>query len=75
MLGGEKRKSKVYASCLDVLGKLATSSVWIRGFKDKHMLRGCIQGSKTTSKLQRRYLEIKQETTFDSQVPSLKCNK
>ena len=46
MLGGEKRKSKVYASCLDVLGKLTTSSVWIRGFKDKHMLRGWFKARK-----------------------------
>ena len=73
MLRGEIRISKVYASCLDVLRKLATCTFWVRQFKNKNTLRRCIQGSKTTNKLQRRYLEVKQqEATCDSQIPSLK---
>ena len=73
MLVGEIRRSKVYASCLDVLRKLATCTFWVRRFKNKRTLRRCIQGSKTTNKLQRRYLEVKQqESTCDSQVPGLK---
>ena len=76
MLRGEIRISKVYASCLDVLRKLATCTFWVRQFKNKNTLRRCIQGSKTTNKLQRRYLEVKQqEATCDSQIPSLKWNK
>ena len=63
--------SKVYASCLDVLRTLATCSLWFRGFKDKKTMRGCIQVSKTTNRLQRNYLEVKtQEATYDSQDPA-----
>ena len=63
---GENRKSKLYASDLEVLRKLATSSVWVRGFKDKIKLRGFAQGPKTTNKLQRKCLEVKkQEATCD----------
>ena len=76
MLGGENVRSKVYASCLGVLRTLATCSFWVRGFKDKNTMHGCTQGSETTNKLQRMYWEVKkQEPTYDSQVPSLKCNK
>ena len=76
MLGGENRTIKVYASSLEVLRKPATCTFWVRRFKNKTTLRRCIQGSKTVNKLQRRYLEVKQhEPTFDSQLPSLKCNK
>ena len=76
MLRGEHIRKKVYASCLEVLRKLATWGSWVRRFKDKNTVRVCIQGSKTTNKLQRKYLEgIKLEATFDTQVPSLKCNK
>ena len=61
---------------LDVLRKLATCTFWVKRFKNKTTLRRCIQGSKTTNKLQRKYLEVKQqEHTSDSQLPSLKCNK
>ena len=75
MLGGENRRSKVYASCLDVLRTLATCSLWFRGFKDKNTMHECIQVSKTTNKLQRRYLEVKKrEAASDSEVPRLKCN-
>ena len=71
MLGDEHRRSRVYASCLDVLRTVPTCSLWFRGFKDKNTMRGCIQGSKITNKLQRKYLEVKkQETTYDSQVPA-----
>ena len=71
MLGVENRGSKVYASCLDVLRALATWSLWFRRFKDKNTMRGCIQVSKTTNRLQRNYLEVKkQEATYDSQVPA-----
>ena len=63
---GENRKSKLYASDLEVLRKLATSSVWVRGFKDKIKLRGFAQGPKTTNNLQGRCLEVKkQKTTCD----------
>ena len=73
MLGGGH---KVYVSCLEVLKKQATYNFWVRKFNDKNMLFVCIQGLKTTKKLQRNYLEgKKQEATYDSQVPSLKCNK
>ena len=73
MLRSEYIRSKVYASYLEVLRKLATCSFWFRRFKDKSTLRGCIQGSKTINKLQRRYLEVKkQEGTIQ---PSLKRNK
>ena len=73
MLRSEHIRSKVYASCLEVLRTLATCSFWFRRFKDKSMLHGCIQGSKTTNKLQRRYLEVKkQERTI---LPSLKRKK
>ena len=73
MLRSEHIRSKVYASYLEVLRKLATCSFWFRRFKDKSTLRGCIQGSKTINKLQRRYLEVKkQEGTIQ---PSLKRNK
>ena len=73
MLRSEYIRSKVYGSYLEVLRKLATCSFWFRRFKDKSTLRGCIQGSKTINKLQRRYLEVKkQEGTIQ---PSLKRNK
>ena len=73
MLGGGH---KVYVSCLEVLKKLATYNFWVRKFNDKNMLFVCIQGLKTTKKLKRKYLEGKKlEATYDSQVPSLKCNK
>ena len=76
MLGGEHKRSKVYASYLEVLRKLTTCSVWIRVFKDKIRLHGFVQGSKTTNKLQKRYLEVKkQEATYDWQLSSLKRNK
>ena len=76
MLGGENRRSKVYTSCLEVLRKLGTCSVWVWGLKDKNPLRWCIPGSKTTNKLQRRYFEVKKrEATYDSQLSSLKRNK
>ena len=32
---GENRRAKLYASDLEALRKLATSSVWLRAFKDK----------------------------------------
>ena len=35
VLVGEIRRSKVYASCLDVLRKLATCTFWVRRFKNK----------------------------------------
>ena len=64
MLGAKYRRSKVYASCLEVLRKLPTWSFCFSGDKDKNTLRRCIQGSKTRNNLQRRYLQIeKQETT------------
>ena len=76
MLGGEHIRDKVYASCLEVLRKLATCSSWFTRFKVKNMVHVCIQGSKTTNKLKGKYLEgKKQEATYDSQVLSLKCNK
>ena len=63
---GENRRAKLYASDLEVLRKLATSGVWVRGFKDKIRLRGFAQGSKATNKLQRRCFEVrKQEATYD----------
>ena len=66
--------SKTYASCSEVLRKLATCGFWVGGFKENHTLCGCIQGSKTTNKLQRRY--VKQQQAIDDQrVPGLKCNK
>ena len=55
MLGGGNVRSKVYASCLEVLRTLATCSFWVRGFKDKNTMHECTQGSKTTYKLQRMY--------------------
>ena len=76
MVGSEKRRSKIYASCSEVLRKLATCNFWVGGFKENHTLCGCIQGSKTTNKFQRRCLEVKkQEPTYEPQVVSLKCNK
>ena len=76
MVGSENRRSKIYASCSEVLRKLATCSFWAGGFKDNRTLCECIQGSETTNKLQRRCLEVKkQEATYESQVASLKCNK
>ena len=54
MVGSEKRRSKIYASCSEVLRKLATCNFWVGGFKENHTLCGCIQGSKTTNKFQRR---------------------
>ena len=48
MVGSENRRSKIYASCSEVLRKLATCSFWVGGFKENHTLWGCIQGSKTT---------------------------
>ena len=72
MLGGEHRRSKVYASCLEVLRKLGTYSFCFRGFKVKNTLRRCIQGSKTRNNLQRRYLQIKnEEVAYESQISSL----
>ena len=68
--------SKTYASCSEVLRKLATCGFWVGGFKENHTLCGCIQGSKTTNKLQRRCLEVKkQEPTYELQIANLKCNK
>ena len=61
MVKSEHIRSKVYASGLKVLRKLATCSFSFRKFKDKSTLRGCIQGSKTINKLQRRYLEVKKQ--------------
>ena len=55
MLGGGNVRSKVSASCLEVLRTLATCSFWVRGFKDKNTVHECTQGSKTTYKLQRMY--------------------
>ena len=76
MLGGEHRRSKVYASCLDVLRKLPTCSFCFRGYKDKNTLCRCIQGSKTRNNLQKRYLQItKEEAAYESQISSLKCKK
>ena len=76
MLGGGNVRSKVSASCLEVLRTLATCSFWVRGFKDKNTVHECTQGSKTTYKLQRMYWEVKkQEPTYESQVSSFKCNK
>ena len=76
MLGGEYGKSKVYASCLEVLRKLATCSLWFRGLNNKNTLCGSIEGSKTRNNLQRRYLEVtKQEAAFESRQSSLKHNK
>ena len=54
MLGGEHRRSKVYASCLEVLRKLETCSFCFKGFKDKNTLHGLSQGSKTRNNLQRK---------------------
>ena len=66
MLKGKDRGCKLYASDLEVLRKLATSSVLIRGFKDKIRLRVFAQGPKTTNNLQRRCLEVKkQKTTYE----------
>ena len=62
MLEGEHKRSKVYASCLEVLRKLTT---WVRGFKEKIKLRGFVQGSKTTNKLERRYLEVKKQEAIN----------
>ena len=59
MLGGEYRRSKVYASCLEVLRKLATCTFCFRGFKVKNTLCRCIQGSKTRNNPQGRYSQIK----------------
>ena len=76
MLGGEHRRSDVYASCLEALKKLETCSFCFKGFKDKNTLRGFIQGSKTRNNLQRRYLQIKkEEAADDSQISSLNCKK
>ena len=76
MLGGGQKKNKAYASCSEVLKNLATYNFWVRRFNDKNTLFVFIQDSKTTNKLQRKYLEGKKlEVTYDSQVPSLKCNK
>ena len=73
MLGGEHRRSKVYASCLEVLRKLGTYSFCFRGFKVKNTLRRCIQGSKTRNNLQRRYLQIKnEEAAYESQMQNAK---
>ena len=73
MLRSEYIRSKVYASYLEVLRKLATCSFWFRRFKDKSTLRGCIQGSKTINKLQRRYLKVKKHERII--LPSLKRKK
>ena len=43
-------RSKVYASCLGVLKKLAIPSFRFTGFKNKNTLHGCIQGFKTRNK-------------------------
>ena len=76
MLGGEHRRSKVYASCLDVLRKLPTCSFCFRGYKDKNTLCRCIQGLKRRNNLQKRYLQIKmEEIACESQITSLKCKK
>ena len=76
MVGSENRRSKIYASCSEVLRKLATCGSWVGGFKENHTLCGCIKGLEATNKLQRRCLEVKkQEPTYESQVVSLKCNK
>ena len=75
MVGSENRRSKIYASCSEVLRKLATCSFWVGGFKENHTLCGCIQGSKTTNKLQRRCLEVKKQESNELQVASLKFNK
>ena len=73
MLGGEHRRSKVYASCLEVLRKLATSTFCFRGFKVKNTVRRCIQGSKGRNNLQRRYLQIKnEEAAYESQMQNAK---
>ena len=76
MLGGEHIRKKVCASCLGVLRKLATCSSWVTRFKEKDTVRVCIQGSKSTNKLERKYLEGNMlEASYDLQVLSLKCNK
>ena len=76
MLGGEHRRNKVYASCLDVLRKLPTCSFCFRGYKDKNTLCRCIQGLKRRNNLQKRYLQIKmEEIAYESQITSLKCKK
>ena len=70
-------RSKVYASCLEVLRKLATCSFWVRECKEKHRLRGCIQLWKTTNKLQRKYLEAKNRKRLmtDNYPKQLKTQK
>ena len=76
MLRDEYVRSKVYASCLRVLRKLATCTFWFRGFKDKKMLHECIKASQTKNKLQKRNLVVeKQEATYESSISRLKCNK
>ena len=49
MLGGENRRSKVYASYSDVLRTLPICSLWFRGFKEKNMMRRYIQSLKTAN--------------------------
>ena len=75
MVGSENRGGKIYASCSEVLRKSATCSFWVGEFKENHTLWGCIQGSKTTNKLQRRCLEVKKQESNELQVASLKFNK
>ena len=66
LLESENRRAKLYASDLEVLRKPATGSIWVRGLNDKIKLQGFVQGSTTTNKLQKRYLEVKkQEATYD----------
>ena len=62
MLGGEHIRKKVCASCLGVLRKLATCSSWVTRFKEKDTVRVCIQGSKSTNKLERKYLATNNAT-------------
>ena len=76
MLRGEYIRSKGYASCLRVFRQLVACTFHFRGFKDKKTLHERIEASQTKNKLQRRYLEVeRQEATYESQIPGLKCNK